>query len=420
VERSYPLNDSRDLDPLLERIGDAQVVLLGEASHGTHEYYTWRSAISRRLITEKGFRFIAVEGDWPDCYRVNRYIKGYSGQDKRPAEVLKEFDRWPTWMWANWEVAALLQWLKDHNTHRSADRKVGFYGLDVYSLWESLEALVNYLKRTDPEASREAEKAMRCFLQHGRSEQYMSDHRIPASCRDEVVSLLMKISAKARFYDHDPEASLNMVQNANITVEAEKYYRSIVSFNDQSWNIRDRHMLYTLQRIMEFHGTGARAIIWAHNTHIGDARYTDMQRAGLLNLGELVRKEFSRPNTVLVGFGSYRGRVMAGRAWSAPAEEMNVPEAEEGSVEEALHSESASDRLLLFDHLDKKERFAQSCPHRAIGVVYHPDHETYNYVPSVLQERYDAFIYIDKTRALHAFQVHTNPEQVPETFPFEF
>jgi erythromycin esterase len=253
-EKSYKLFNSKDLDPLMERIGNARFVLLGEASHGTHEYYTWRTAISKRLITEKGFSFIAVEGDWPDCYRINRYIKGHDNQELPVGDLLKTFNRWPTWMWANWEIAALITWLRELNRQKPPGKKAGFYGLDVYSLWESMEALLEYLKRTDMAAARIAEEAMNCFVQHGKNEAECGQRPLPQSCHEHVIRLLVEIRKKAMFYNHDPEASLNTVQNAYIALGAEKYYNSLLQFSDNSWNIRDRHMMDTLERLIDFHG----------------------------------------------------------------------------------------------------------------------------------------------------------------------
>ena len=418
-EVTYRLEDSADLDPLLERIGDARMVLLGEASHGTHEYYTWRSAISRRLISEKGFSFIAVEGDWPDCYRINRYIKGYDGQEKKPAEILKAFNRWPTWMWANWETAALITWLKDHNLNNK-NPKAGFYGLDVYSLWESLETLISYLNKNDPAAARIAEKALSCLSASGRDEQQYAVQSISTSCREEVISLLLEMHKNALNYNSDPEAALNTRQNAHVAVEAEKYYRNMISFDEETWNIRDRHMMESLGRIMDFYGPDAKGIVWEHNTHIGDARYTDMKNSGMFNIGQLAREQYTESDVVLVGFGSYKGTVIAGSSWGAPMQEMQVPEAKKGSVEEILHNDSPADKMMIFDRNDRENEFDRILPHRAIGVVYHPQREMGNYVPTNLFRRYDAFLFIDRTRALHPLHIHPDPHQVPETYPFEY
>jgi erythromycin esterase-like protein len=418
----HPLKQSADLDPLMDRIGNATCVLLGEASHGTHEYYTWRAAITKRLIQEKGFRFIAVEGDWPDCYRVNRYIKGYEQQDAEAHEVLKDFNRWPTWMWANWEIASLVSWLKDYNKRLQPDKKVGFYGLDMYSLWESMDEMVSYLEKTDPLAARMARQAVECFQPYGRDEQRYAraQFTLDDSCREPLIKLLSEIRKKAPAYDHDPEAALNTSQNAIVALNAEEYYSSMTGFNDNSWNLRDTHMMETLNRLLEFHGPDTKAIVWEHNTHIGDARYTDMKKSGMINVGQLAREQLGEDQVVLVGFGSYQGTVIAGDHWGAKMEVMPVPSAKSGSVEELLHSESPENKLIIFDE-NNTRKFREVMPHRAIGVVYNSQHERYgNYVPTVLSSRYDAFLYIDRTRALHPLHLQADPRQVPETCPFEF
>jgi erythromycin esterase len=417
--QQYPLKNSKDLDVLLERVGNARVVMLGEASHGTHEFYTWRTAISKRLIEEKGFNFIAVEGDWPDCYRVNQYIKGYANADREPYEVLKFFNRWPTWMWANWEIVALVTWLKEFNGREAKKGKVGFYGLDVYSLWESMETLLRYLEKTDPHAAQIAEKALDCFSGYQKNERHYAMNSLSAPCKEDVLKLLKEMRMKAMHYNHDPEAALNSVQNAHIAVEAEKYYRNMMEFDDHTWNIRDRHMMDTLNRLLEFHGPASKVIVWEHNTHVGDARYTDMRRAGMFNTGQLAREKFPGDQTVIVGFASYTGTVIAAEAWSAPMEEMDVPQGKNGSLEEMLHSESEENRLLIFNAQDNG-KFDKVIPHRAIGVVYHPTREEHNYVPSHVSKRYDALIYIDKTSALHPLHLRPDPKQMPETYPFAF
>jgi erythromycin esterase-like protein len=422
-EKSFSLRKAEDLDPLMERIGDARCVLLGEASHGTHEYYTWRTQISKRLIQEKGFNFIAVEGDWPDCYKLNRYIKGYSDQDKKAINLLRTFDRWPTWMWANWEVAALITWIKEHNVNLYADKRVGFYGLDVYSLWESMEALVHYLEKTDPKSAELAKKALQCFEPYGEDEREYAraQYSIDASCREPLLKLLQEVRSKAPVYDHDPEAALNTEQNAQIAVNAEEYYSNMIGFNDNTWNLRDTHMMETLNRLFQFHGPSSKAIIWEHNTHIGDARFTDMKKSGLINVGQLAREQLGERDTVLVGFGSYSGTVIAGRRWEAPMQIMQVPDAREESIEDVLHREAAENKLLIFNRNNEKERFNKTMRHRAIGVVYNPEYEKHsNYVPTILNSRYDAFMYIDKTRALHPIYMHPDEHQAPETYPFNY
>ena len=417
---ALPLRGPADLDPLLQRIGDAHYVLLGEASHGTSEYYEWRARISERLILEKGFSFIAVEGDWPDCYRVNRYVKGRpeSGADAR--EVLDRFDRWPTWMWANEEVVTLAEWLRDHNDSLPEDRKVGFYGLDVYSLWESLYAILGYLRKNDTGALEAARRAFRCFQPYGEDvQQYArATALVPTSCEDEVIELLEEIRRRVARYRDRREDDFDAEQNALVVRGAEAYYRAMVRGNAESWNIRDRHMTETLDRLTDYYSPGARAIVWEHNTHIGDARATDMAEDGMVNVGQLVREQHADDGVVLVGFGSHSGTVIAGDYWDAPMEEIDVPPGREGSWEDILHRAGGSDKLLLLDRVREDDAFLEERGHRAIGVVYHPDRERYgNYVPTVLPRRYDAFCFIDRTTALHPLHIRPDLEKLPETYP---
>jgi erythromycin esterase-like protein len=418
AERSYILKNAKDLVPLYEKIAAAKIVLLGEASHGTHEYYTWRSAISKHLITNKQFQFIAVEGDWPDCYKLNRYVKGYGAQDQKAEAVLHEFRRWPTWMWANWEIVSLLNWLQENN--RGQKNKCGFYGLDVYSLWESLETLIDYLKKTDPPAAKIADQVLGCFSGHQMDERVNARNALSSSCRSEVTRLLKEIRLRASNYNHDPEAELNTIQNAHIAVEAEKYYSNMMLFDDQTWNIRDRHMMDTLNRLLKFHGEHAKAIVWEHNTHVGDARYTPMKRSGTYNIGQLAREQYGEEKVFILGFGSYSGSVVAGTGWDSEMQKMKVPPALPGSVEEILHEESKENKLIIFDAKDTQGKFNRELPHRAIGVMYDPQNEYYNYVPSYMSKRYDAFIYLDETNALHPLHYAADKGQVPETYPFEF
>lgn len=420
---AQPLRDPDDLDPLMIRIGDARVVLLGEASHGTREYYTWRTAITRRLVEEKGFSFIAVEGDWPDSYRLNRFVKGYSDTPKRPEEALDTFRRWPTWMWANEEVRDLLGWMRGHNDAQPAGRKVGFYGLDVYSLWDSLHEVMGYLRKRDPDALATAQRAWRCFEPFGEEAQDYAQATLYGgeSCQEEVVDLLVKLRAMAaRAAADGDEARFVAEQNALVVKNAESYYRTMVRANDESWNIRDRHMAATLDRLLQFHGRDAKAIVWAHNTHIGDARQTDMAGDGMVNVGQLARESYGEGDTILVGFGSHRGTVIAGDYWDAPWSEMRVSPAREDSWEDVLHRTVARDMMFIFGPDDPHEMFDWR-GHRAIGVVYRPERERYgNYVPTVLPRRYDAFLYLDRTRAVRPLfgpRQAELPEEAPETYP---
>ena len=290
--KGYRMRNAADLDPLLDQVGDARYVLLGEASHGTAEFYTWRTALSRRLILEKGFSFIAVEGDWPDCYRLNQFVQGRATSG-RAREVLRAFECWPTWMWANEEVVLLAEWLRQHNEGRPEHRQVGLYGLDVYSLGDSLRRVADYLQHRRPSAEAAARRAFECFEPYGSTaEEYARATRwVDVSCEDEVVALLTEVRRTASPPMTEREASFDAEQNALVVKDAEHYYHTMVRGGPAAWNIRDHHMTETLDRLMQHHGTGARALVWAHNTHIGDARFTDMVEGGMVNLGHLVRTQ---------------------------------------------------------------------------------------------------------------------------------
>ena len=416
---AHPLQRSDDLDVLLERVGNARVVMLGEASHGTSEYYTWRSRITQRLVLELGFSFVAVEGDWPDCYVVNRHVKGYPDAGTDTALALRTFERWPTWMWANWEVVALCIWLRRHNQRLPTERRIGFYGLDVYSLWTSLAEIMRYLEDHDSAALEAAREAYACFEPFGRDVQAYarSTAFVPQSCEDEVVDLLATVRRRQSPRPDDDEARFNAEQNARTAVGAERYYRAMVRAGPDSWNVRDRHMDETLAALLHRHGRHAKAVVWEHNTHIGDARATDMAAAGMVNVGQLARERFGRDAVVLVGFGSHRGSVIAGRSWGAPMERMAMPPARAGSWDDVLHQSLEGDGLLLTDRLP--EAAAQPRGQRAIGVVYDPGAERHgNYVSTRLPERYDAFVYLDHTQALHPLGVAPESTRPPATYPW--
>ena len=414
-----PLENAGDLDPLLDRIGDSKYILLGEASHGTHEYYTWRAEISKRLIEEKGFSFVAVEGDWPDCYKINRWVKGLAG-NKSIKEVLKEFKRWPTWMWANWEIAAFAEWMKKRNSSLDQKEKAGFYGLDVYSLWESMETIVQYLEKEDPETAVLARRAADCFEPYKKNDSYVTAFRgLNQRCRREVTQLLTEVRQKVDKYEKEPEAGLNAELNSLVLKNAEKYYEAMAKFDNSSWNVRDTHMVETLNTLMDYHDDDAKVIIWEHNTHIGDARATDMAAHGMHNVGQLVREQHQDDGVVLVGFGSYEGSVIAGDFWGAEMKKMDLPRAIEGSVERFLHQLGAENKMLIFqDDSPLKDLFKERIGHRAVGVVYDPHRERGNYVPSNLSDRYDVFLYIDKTEGLHPLHLRPSGDATPETYPW--
>ena len=420
-ELGSPLDTAADLDPLMERIGEARYVLLGEASHGTSEYYTWRALLSKRLIREKGFSFIAVEGDWPDCYSVNRYVKGYPESGESAREVLHAFSRWPTWMWANWETAALAEWLKRHNAGLPAEERAGFYGLDVYSLHDSMSEVLRYLERVDGSSVEAAREVFRCFEPYARDavDYARSTMWAPEGCTEEVIHLLGEMRRKAAEFRQDGrEGYFAAEHNALVVQNAERYYRTMIRGGPESWNVRDRHMVETLERLMKHHGPAAKAIVWEHNTHIGDARGTDMAKAGMVNVGQLVREAHSADDVALVGFGSYEGTVIAAYEWGAPMQRLKVPPGREGTWEDVMRRAGDANKLLILD--DAPDSFADTRGHRAIGVVYDPGYERYgNYVPTRLPERYDAFLYVDRTQALHP--LHLTAErgfEPPDTYPW--
>ncbi|PKH10509.1 erythromycin esterase family protein [Planomicrobium sp. MB-3u-38] len=400
---AQPVNGLDGLDPLMEAVGDAKIVLLGEATHGTSEYYRWRAEFSKRLIQEKGFSQIAVEGDWPSAYRVHRYINNFAEEDQSARNMLKQaFTRWPTWMWANEEIADFIDWLKVYNA--SENKKTGFYGIDVYSLWESMEEVIHYLNDVDPEGgdAELAKQAFSCFDPSNREpEKYaISYATFSESCIEEVTRLLASIRSNAENYTNDEEADLNLQVNSLVAKNAEAYYRAMLKSGADSWNVRDQHMVETVNELRKYHGTDARIIIWEHNTHIGDARATDMKEDNMVNVGQLLREQNPSADVFAVGFGSYEGTVIAAEAWEAPHEEMVLPPAAKNSWEELLHRTGAHDKLLLFDDSNRR-LFDRWVGHRAVGVVYNPEHEAYgNYVPSMMSKRYDAFLFFDRTEAL--------------------
>ncbi|GID31247.1 erythromycin esterase family protein [Paractinoplanes brasiliensis] len=419
-----PLLDEGDLDVLLDRVGDARVVMIGEASHGTHEYYAWRAALTRRLIAERNFSFLAVEGDWPDCRRVDAAVRGAPAS---PLESLLGYERWPTWMWANEEVLDFTDWLRSHNATRpdrsafptssgSASRddkydKVGFHGLDVYSMWESLRQVVLWLRENDPEAAGHAVNAYQCLASYSENPQSYAwaTKYLRASCQDEVVRMLIELRGR----------DLDVWQNAEVVAGAEHYYRALVAGGASSWNVRDRHMDSTLARLLDHYGEGSKAVVWAHNTHIGDANATDQAAQGEVTLGSLARERFGAGQVVLVGMGGHRGSVIAGRTWGAAMTELPVPPGRPGSLEDILHATAPPQALFVFPRLaGRPDLLVDEVPHRAIGVVYRPEQERLgNYVPSVLGDRYDAFLWFDETRALRPLHpLHVDIHEF-ETYP---
>ncbi|MFI6520078.1 erythromycin esterase family protein [Spirillospora sp. NPDC050679] len=413
---ALPLERDGDLDPLLERIGGARCVLLGEASHGTHEYYAWRAAITRRLIDRHGFSFVAVEGDWPDCWRVGRSVALAPGAPSDPREALDAYRRWPTWMWANEETVEFCRWLRRRNAGLPEERRVGFYGLDVYSLWESLRAVVVHLSEHRPEYLGTALAAYRCFEPHGEDPQaYAREVALaPDGCEREVLDLLTDLRrAPPPNRSGDPAEELNARQNAEVAAGAERYYRAMIDGGPESWNVRDGHMADTLDRLLGFHG--GKAVVWAHNTHVGDARATDMVRAGMTSLGRIVRE---RHDAALVGFAGGSGTVVAAPRWGAPMEVMTVPPPRAGSLE-ALLADAAPESALFLPPPgpDRPPWLTRTLGHRAIGVVYSPDRDRHQFVPTRVAERYDALCWFRTASALRPLHLEAARRGELETLP---
>jgi erythromycin esterase len=402
-ELASPLGgDPGDLDRLVERAARTRHVLIGEASHGTADYYVWRAELTKRLVVEHGFSFVAVEGDWPDCFEVDRWVKGRSSHGLGARDVLAGFERWPTWMWANEEVASFLGWLRDHNHATGQD--VGFYGLDVYSLWESLDRIVRHLTEHDPASVDAAISAFRCFepFAEDPQEYARATVMVPTTCQDEVVDLLVALQRRAALPDCDPDAELDALQNAEVLAGAERYYRSMIRGDAESWNVRDCHMADTFDRLVAHHGPDARGIVWEHNTHVGDARATDMARAGMVNVGQLVRERYGEDAVLLVGFSGHRGTVIAAPRWGAPPQRLASPPAPRDSHEDLLHHALGDGAaLLVFPDRRDADWLREQRGHRAIGVVYHPERDPYgSWVPTVIGRRYDALISLGATEAL--------------------
>jgi erythromycin esterase-like protein len=412
-----PLAGAADLDVLLDRVGDTHIVMLGEASHGTHDFYAWRAAISRRLIEEKGFSFIAVEGDWPDCDRVDRAVRCLPDAPVDPRDALLAFERWPTWMWANEEVVDFTRWLRERNSSLEESERAGFHGLDVYSLWESLREILTYLREHAPEQVPAALAAYGCFEPYGEdAQQYAwATGMTPTSCENEVIDLLVGLRQRAA---DDGAGRFGAWQNAEVVAGAERYYRAMVRGGRESWNVRDRHMDETLDRLIRHYGRGAKGIVWAHNTHVGDARATDMADAGHVNIGQLARERYGKDDVLLVGFGTYRGTVVAAAAWGASMQVMDVPPGRGHSLEEVVHAAAPAQSLFVFPRDARPDVLTDELDHRAIGVVYHPDRDGYrNYVPTVLGDRYDAFCWFEQSRAVQPLHMRTADTLEPETYP---
>jgi len=407
TSRATELNTSAELDKIVEKAGDKRLKLLGEASHGTHEYYVWRDSICRRLISEKGFSFIAVEGDWASLYELNRYVKDMEGAADSAKEVLENLDRWPEWMWGNEEVAGLIEWLREYNKDLNFEDKVGFYGKDVYDEWNSMASLNDFLEEHDGELLEEVKALYDCFAQYGEDsgEYARAVAQEQPNCSDEVSAVVeLMRDSRDRFEDVSDYEYFYAKQNALVVKYAEEFYRnSAISRGPEGWNSRVEYMFLTVNRLLDKYGDDSKGIVWAHNTHVGDARATEMTGRGQVNIGQLAREDLGRENVFITGFGTYTGTVKAGSQWEGPRQKMNVPEAPDGSYEYLFNHIEYDNFILVFDENDRQhEGLKEERGHRAIGVVYNPAREVPgNYVMTVLTERYDAFIFLNETQALN-------------------
>jgi erythromycin esterase-like protein len=415
-----------DYDPLLAWIGNRQLVLIGEASHGTHDFYRERALITRRLIEEKGFSAIAIEGDWPNAYRVHRFVRG-TGSDDNARDALGDFIRFPSWMWRNLDVLAFVDWLRAFNSRRPQNQHIGFYGLDLYSLRASIRAVLQYLDKVDPEAAQRARHRYSCFDHFGEDTQaygYAATFGLSEGCENEVVSQLVELRRRAadlatRDGRVEPDDFISAEQNARLVQNAERYYRAMFSGRAESWNVRDRHMAETLEWIVHSKPE-SKIVVWAHNSHLGDARSTQMAEHGEVNLGQLARERFGA-DVFLLGFTTHSGEVTAASQWEAPAERKRVRLALEESYESLFHQTRIPAFVLSLSDRDIAKALHGPRLERAIGVIYLPQSERLShYFQCRLAEQFDAVIHIDRTQALVPFERTSAWEagETPETYPF--
>ncbi|RPI50588.1 MAG: erythromycin esterase family protein, partial [Acidobacteria bacterium] len=414
---------------LIDEIGDARVVLLGEATHGTHEFYRERAFITRRLIAERGFSAVAVEGDWPDAYRVNRFVRG-GGRDEDSIESLGGFGRFPTWMWRNADVLDFVGWLRSFNDARPAGSRAGFYGLDLYSLRSSTQAVLAYLDAVDPEAAARARARYGCFDRFGDEMQqygYAAGFGLAASCETEVVAQLLDLHRRRAEYASRngriaPDDYFFAEQNARLVRNAEAYYRTMFQGQVESWNLRDRHMAETVVELLGFLDRlqpGARLVVWAHNSHVGDARATEMGAIGELNVGQLVRERFGA-GAALVGFTTHHGTVTAASSWDGSAHRKHVRPALAHSYERLFHEAGIPRFLLRLRDAELANALAAPRLERAIGVIYVPATERQShYFTARLSEQFDYLLHFDETRAVEPLEKTALWEtgELAETYP---
>jgi erythromycin esterase-like protein/predicted phosphoribosyltransferase len=421
-------------EALFDLVGDAHVVLIGEASHGTDDFYAARAAMTRRLIEDKGFCAVAVEADWPDAYRVNRYVRGRS-DDSGAEEAMRGFQRFPTWMWRNAVALDFVGWLREHNDRLGDERsKAGFYGLDLYSLYRSIDEVITYLDEVDPEAARRARERYACFDHYGTDDgqTYGLAAALGAgeTCEDHVIEQLVDLQRHGREYARRDgllaaDEQFYAEQNAKVVKNAATYYRSMFTGRVLSWNVRDRHMVDTLDAVQTHlsrqRGEPAKVVVWEHNSHLGDARATEMAAQGEVNVGQLVREGWSG-DCRSIGFTTFTGTVTAADDWGGEAQRKWVRPALSGSVEELFHQVGQKEFMLSFATATQAaERLRAARLERAIGVIYRPDTERQShYFRARVADQFDAVIHIDDTRALEPLErtVAWETGEVPETYPF--
>lgn len=412
--------DDADLDGLLQRIGDARVVLLGEATHGSSEFYRMRARITRALITRKGFDFVAIEGDWPDAARVDHYVRHAEFQ---PSEWTA-FARFPTWMWRNHEVRDFVDWLREHNAGLEPGQRVAFHGLDLYSLYNSIQSVLDYLERVDPPTARVARERYGCLTPwqvdpSAYAHAALTQHY--RTCESEVVSMLKELLQKhAAYAQHDGERFLDAIQNARLVANAERYYRTMYYGSRTSWNLRDSHMFETLQSLLTYYGPQSKAIVWAHNSHVGDSSATEMSLRGEFNIGHLCRKAFGQ-QAYSVGFGTDSGSVAAASQWDGPMEVKSVRPSLPRSYEHLCHLAEVPRFFLPLRRPTIQGSLGDLATprlERAIGVIYRPEAELQShYFQAVLPQQFDEYIWFDQTTAVSPLQTQ-EIEGLPETYPF--
>ncbi len=410
--------ESADLEPLLERIDDARIVLIGEASHGTSEFYRMRERISRALIARKGFNFVAIEGDWPDAARVDHYVR----DRKYPPSEWTSFARFPRWMWRNDEVRQFVDWLREHNAQREAAERVAFHGLDLYSMYTSIAAVLEYLDRVDPKTAQIARTRYACLTPWQSDPMVYGQAMLTGeyqSCEHEVSLMLRDLSQKHRVYaEHDGERFLDAVQNARLVADAEHYYRTMYYGSRSSWNLRDSHMFETLQDLLKYHGAASKGIVWAHNSHVGDSAATEMSARDEYNIGHLCRRAFGS-TCYSIGFGTHHGTVAAASNWDEPMQIKSVRPSLADSYERLCHDSEVRCFMLALRSLPSTlARLRQPRLERAIGVIYRPETELQShYFEAVLPSQFDEYIWFDETAAVHPIRTE-ELKGVPDTYPF--